>query len=73
MITDPMLAMFCLGLTAGTLGGAGLRGWWLARHSAILNESVRQATVALYGRRNLHALGRRDRAASRAAYDEEAA
>ena len=70
MITTPMLLLFCLGAVAGFGGGLGVARWHLARHSAILNAAIRDRDARLYGREGLHEWGRRDKAASRAAYDE---
>jgi len=70
MITTPMLLLFCLGAASGFGGGYGLARWHLARHSAILNAAILARDQRLYGREGLHEWGRRDRAASRATYDE---
>jgi hypothetical protein len=47
-MTEAHLAMFALGVFAGGMGGAGLYGWWLKAHSALLNEAVRRGTLDQY-------------------------
>jgi len=64
MITTPMLLLFCLGAAAGFGGGLGVARWHLARHSALLNESIRLRDARLYGREGLHEWGRRDAVAA---------
>ena len=47
-MTDAMLAMFALGVVSALPAGWAIARWQLARHSALLNDAVRDGTTAQY-------------------------